>query len=372
MMQALGELHDPLFNWFQNHPSPPVAILSDFFLGWTQRLACQLGIRRYVFSPSGAFALSVIYYLWRYMPKYEDLNSRISFEKLPGSPDYPMWQLSTIYRSYIEGDPISEFIKDGFLGNIESYGLVINSFTELEIGYFNYLKKELGHNRVWAVGPVLPPNYNDQAMSNEIVSFLDACQDQTVVYVSFGSQAVLRNNQMQALALGLERSGIKFIWVIKGPTKGHVDEEQYGKVPPGFEDRVAGTGLVIRGWAPQVDILSHRAVGSFLTHCGWNSVLESVVAGVSMLTWAMGADQFMDASILVDQLKVAVRMCEGAETVPDSDDLARVLQEAMSNEHRVERVGRMELLNKAAMTAIQGGSSSIDLDDFVTNLSSVI
>ncbi|KAI3762726.1 hypothetical protein L1987_53167 [Smallanthus sonchifolius] len=98
MMVALGDLYNPILHWFRNHPSPPVAIISDFFLGWTHHLAGELGIRRYTFSPSGA-------------------------------------QLSPIYRSYVEGDPESEFIKEGFLANIASWGIVINSFTELERVY---------------------------------------------------------------------------------------------------------------------------------------------------------------------------------------------------------------------------------------------
>ncbi|GMQ11038.1 hypothetical protein CsSME_00053807 [Camellia sinensis var. sinensis] len=92
MMPAMGELYNPLLNWFQNHPSPPVAIISDMFLGWTHHLPCQLSIRRLVFSPSGAMALSVAYSLWRDLPKRDDPNddnALISFAKVPNSPIYP-------------------------------------------------------------------------------------------------------------------------------------------------------------------------------------------------------------------------------------------------------------------------------------------
>lgn len=187
-----------------------------------------------------------------------------------------------------------------------------------------------------------------------------------MVYVCFGSQEVLTNHQMEAVALGLEKSGVRFVWSVKGPTKGHV-EGDYGAVPAGFENRTVGRGLVIRGWAPQVFILSHRAVGAFLTHCGWNSVLESVVAGVPMLAWPMGADQFSNATLLVDQLKVGVRVCEGARTVPDSDELARVLAESVSGDW-AERA-RAAVLRKAAREAIkEGGSSVNELDRLVGQL----
>ncbi|KAL7161121.1 hypothetical protein ACSBR2_041723 [Camellia fascicularis] len=91
-------------------------------------------------------------------------------------------------------------------------------------------------------------------------------------------------------------------------------EGDYGRIPLGFEDREIGRGLIVKDWAPQVMILRHRAIGTFLTHCGWNSVLERLVAGVPMLAWPMEGEQFLNATLLVDELKVAIRICEGAQT----------------------------------------------------------
>ncbi|KAF2285398.1 hypothetical protein GH714_003504 [Hevea brasiliensis] len=313
IMQALGELYEPLLNWFKSHPSPPSAIISDMFLGWTQHLACLLNIRRIVFSPSGAMALSVIYSLWRDMPKVDQNDHQlIFFSKIPNCPTFPLCQVSPMYRRYIAGDPLSEFIKDGFQADIASWGLVFNSFTELECVYLDHLRKELGHDRVWAVGPLLPPKYDapktkvrvgPTPVSVEgVMTFLDTCKDHSVVYICFGSQTVLTNHQMEELASGLEKSGIHFIWCLKEPTRAH-DGEGYGKIPLGFENSVVGRGLIVRGWVSQVLILSHRAIGAFLTHCGWNSILEGIVAGVPMLAWPMGADQFTNATLLVDVLK---------------------------------------------------------------------
>ncbi|THG17777.1 hypothetical protein TEA_018629 [Camellia sinensis var. sinensis] len=296
MMRAMGELYNPLLNWFHNHPSPPVAIVSDMFLGWTHRLACQLGIRRLLFSPSGGTALSVIYSLWRNLPKRDDPNNEdalISFPDVPNSPIYPWWQLTRLYRTYVEGDPVSDFIKDCYLSNMASWGLVVNSFSELERVYLDHLIEE--------------------------------------------------------------------------PTKGHV-EGQYSLIPSDFEHRVVKRGLVIREWAPQVLILTHRAVGVFLTHCGWNSALEGIFAGVPMLTWPMGADQFVKAKLLVDELGVATRVVEGAQAVPNSDELARLLAGAVS-ENGVKMIRSLEL-SEAALEAIkQCGKSSKDMDELIRRLS---
>ncbi|CAK7323180.1 unnamed protein product [Dovyalis caffra] len=378
MIHALGELYQPLLSWFKSHLSPPVAIISDMFLGWTHHLSCQLGVRRFVFSPSGAMALATMYSLWRDMPKApKDQNQLFSFSKIPSCPKYPWWQISPLYRSYVEGDPVSEFTKEGMLANIASWGLVVNSSTSLEGTYLDHFRKELGHDRVYAVGPILPVR-NDKSgpierggsssvSMHHLMTWLDTCEYHKVVYVCFGSQALLTNDQMEKVASGLEESGVRFIWSVKEPSKEHVGEG-YSMIPSGFEDRVAGRGLIVWGWAPQVLILSHRAVGAFLTHCGWNSILEGIVAGVPMLAWPMAADQFVGATLLVDELKVAKRVCEGAKVVPDSAKMARVLMESVSDETRVERE-RAKELSRAALDAIkEGGSSDKNLNEFVKHV----
>nr|XP_023915071.1 UDP-glycosyltransferase 89B2-like [Quercus suber]POF07364.1 udp-glycosyltransferase 89b2 [Quercus suber] len=377
MICCLSELYDPITQWFKSHPSPPAAIISDMFLGWTHRLAYELSIHRIVFSPSGAMALSVMYSLWRDLPRRENLSDEkeaISLPNIPSSPKYPWWKLSPLYRSFVEANLDSEFIKDAFRANMASWGLVINSFNGLERVYLENLKKDMGHDRVWAVGPLLPSGPNQRGGSSsvkveEILSWLDTCEDRKVVYVCFGSQARLNNNQMEKLAFGLEKSGVQFVWVVKEPTEVYVDGDN-NTVPQGFEDRVAGKGLVIKGWAPQVLILSHRAVGAFLTHCGWNSVLEGIIAGVPLLTWPLGADQFVNDSLLVDELNVAIRVGEGRKFVPDPDELSRVLVDLVSQE-RVECKRAAELRGVALEAIEEGGSSVIEFDSMVSKLAAL-
>lgn len=273
-----------------------------------------------------------------------------------------------------------EFIKDGLLADVESWGLVVNSFSELEAVYLEHLRQEMGHDRVWAVGPLLPHDDGDShgpkqrggsssVKVEDILSWLDTCEDRKLVYVCFGSQALPPKHVLDQLAFGLEKSGVRFIWSVREPTTAQV-ENNYGTIPSGFEDRVVGRGLVIRGWAPQVLILRHRAVGAFLTHCGWNSVLEGIVAGVPLLAWPMGADQFANASLLVDEMKVAIRVGEGAQTVPDPEELARVLVESVS-ENRVER-NAAEDLRGAALEAIkEGGRSEREFDSMLRKLATL-
>lgn len=366
LTRALSQLREPITSWFVSHPDPPGAIISDFFLGWTEDLALQLGIPRFVFYSSGAFLVSM-------------LNHLLAPDHRPGSTPLPHFEyrhLPALYRRCSElGSPGSdwEFMKEGMIANRSSFGGIYNTYSALERTYLDHVSREGGHERTWAVGPLSVgtggPTGRGGSSSipeRDVMAWLDKCEEGSVVYVCFGSEVLLKKRQMEELAAGLERSGAPFIWSVKVPTSVHTAGE-YGVVPDGFEERVAGRGLVIKGWAPQVAILEHRAVGAFLTHCGWNSVLEGLVAGAMLLAWPMGADQFQNAWLLVEEAGVAVQVCEGLETVPDSTELARAIAESLSG-NRSERVRALEL-KKATLEAVaECGSSYKDLDDLVKEL----
>ncbi|PON84347.1 UDP-glucuronosyl/UDP-glucosyltransferase [Trema orientale] len=377
--KAMRDHHEPaLIQWFQSHATPPVvAILSDFFLGWTQDLSGRVGVKRIVFSPSGACGQSISFALWKYLPKKDNPNddddsSPISFPNLPNSPKYPWWQIPPIYRNGV-GDPIWEFYRSINVANMASWGIVFNSFADLENLYLDHLKREVGHDRVWAVGPLLPDPEDDAAFDRggtsslprrQVTTWLDSRDDNSVVYVCFGSRATLTSAQTEALTTALEQSRVHFILCLREPDP----EKNAGDVSEGFEERVRDRGLVIRGWAPQVAILSHRAVGAFLTHCGWNSVLEGLAAGVVLLTWPMGADQYTNAKLVVEQAGAGVRIGEGTRTIPDPAELARLLVGSLEGSNEAERVRAKELSRAAMEAVVQGGSSDMDLDDLVKRL----
>lgn len=133
------------------------------------------------------------------------------------------------------------------------------------------------------------------------------------------------------MAAGLEASEESFILVIRDPING-MPANEYGAIPHGFEERMRGRGLIIKGLAPQLLILSHPFVGVFLTHCGWNSTLESIILGIPVITWHMTADQYINALLFVDYLKVGVRSCEGDTTIPNRDDLRIVVKRLLGRE----------------------------------------
>ncbi|PON76746.1 UDP-glucuronosyl/UDP-glucosyltransferase [Trema orientale] len=374
MMNALSKLKEPIVQWFHSHPNPPVALISDFFLGWTLQLANQINIPRISFSSIAALQFSVLDKCWSVLSLVRETSpSVVDFPDIPGSPSFRVELMPSVFRRCRESNPETDFIKDFLATNISSWGIVINTFEGFEGDYLRYLKNRAGHHRVYGVGPLnllgtkkrhVLENNRDSA---DVLAWLDSCPDDSVLYVCFGSQKLLNRQQMVALAAGLERSGVRFLWVVKTGTAEEA-AEGYGEVPDGFEEKVGNRGLVVKGWASQLLILNHRAVGGFLNHCGWNSMLEASGAGVTrILGWPMEADQHVNAKLLVELRGVVKRVCEGGEAVPDPDELAKEIAELMKGD-APERMRAKEWGEKALAAVSAGGSSLRDLDELVREL----
>ncbi|CAO2173211.1 unnamed protein product [Urochloa humidicola] len=378
-MVSLAALRAPLLDWCSTqsqHGRSVTAIVSDFFTGWTQLLAAELGVPHVTFSPSPALHLAMSHALWRHLPSRRvsgDTNAdeAVAFPEIPGSPSIPWRQLSGLFLQYVAGDEVSEAIRQLFLWNLGSDIFVTNTFEALEAAYLERPLPDLASRRVLAVGPLsdaaaASTTSGDRggkpAVSAASVSaWLDAFPDGSVVYVSFGTQKALSPPQAACVADALARaSSAAFVWVARRDTA----------VPEGFEAATASRGMVVRGWAPQVEVLRHRAVGWFLTHCGWNSVLEAAAAGVAMLAWPMGADQFTGARILAEA-GVAVPVAEGADAVPDAERLASAIAAAVGKEGETVRERAAGLGRKAAAAVGEGGSSRRDLEELVRMLKKV-
>ncbi|PRQ46040.1 putative UDP-glucuronosyl/UDP-glucosyltransferase [Rosa chinensis] len=122
------------------------------------------------------------------------------------------------------------------------------------------------------------------------MKWLDSKEAGSVVYVSFGSLANLKKEKMEELAWGLNNSNYHFLWVIK--------ESEKEKLPINFFEEISEKGLVV-SWCSQLQVLAHKAVGCFVTHCGWNSILEALSLGVPMVAVPQWADQTTNANTLL-------------------------------------------------------------------------
>ncbi|MCH91722.1 scopoletin glucosyltransferase-like [Trifolium medium] len=135
-----------------------------------------------------------------------------------------------------------------------------------------------------------------------------------------------------------------------------------------------GKGLIIRGWSPQRLILEHKAIGAFVTHCGWNSTIEAMTVGVPMITWPVGAEQFYNEKLVTDVLKigVAVGVKKWVGVVGDSVQCGAVekaVKRVMEGEEAEEMRKKVKVLAQMAKKAVEeGGSSSSQLNAFIEEL----
>lgn len=182
---------------------------------------------------------------------------------------------------------------------------------------------------------------------------------------------------MLALAAGLEDSKTPFVWVIRPPTGYNLSGEFKSEfLPEGFEQRVAETnqGLLVKGWAPQAEILCHKSTGGFLSHCGWNSTVESLSQGVPMIGWPLAGEQAYNCRMLMEEMGVCVELTRGAQREVRREDVRRVVETVVGSGDTAAEMRRKaaEIGEKirAAVTEEGGrkGSSLRAMEDFVDAL----
>lgn len=310
---------------------------------------------------------------------------------VPGLPDQIEFTWALLPSPFNPGSLVSSDMKDNRIkireGELAAYGVVVNSFEELEPGYVEGHRKMVG-DKVWCVGPVSLGNKKALDMAqrgnkasideNQCLKWLNSWNAGSVVYACLGTLTHLTTPQLAELGLGLEASKMPFIWVIRGGER--KEEIEKWLLEDGFEERTKDRGLLIRGWAPQVLILSHRAIGGSLTHCGWNSTLEGVCAGLPMVTWPIFSEQFFNEKLIVQVLgigvgvgaKVVVHLCEEEKfgVLVKREDVKKAVEEVMDEgrEGEERRKRARELQGKAKAAMERGGSSYTNLTLLVEDI----
>ncbi|CAN6556491.1 unnamed protein product [Malus baccata var. baccata] len=241
----------------------------------------------------------------------------------------------------------------------ETRGIISNTFVELETHAITLVSNDDRVPPVYPVGPVIDLDDGqahsnlDQAQRDKIIKWLDDQPQKSVVFLCFGSMGSFRAEQVKKIALGLEQSGQRFLWSLRMPSP-------KGTVPNGFLERTNGKKGLICGWAPQVEILAHSATGGFLSHCGWNSILESLWHGVPIATWPMYAEQQLNAFRMVRELGMALEMRldykTGSADVVGADEIERAVVGVMEKDSEVRK--KVEEMGKLARKAVKDEGSS--------------
>jgi hypothetical protein len=378
-------LKAPVEKLFEELAPPPSCIISDMCLPWTADIARKFCIPRFSFLGVGCFYLLCLHSLRVHKP-HETISSESEYFVLPGLPDHIE---STKSQIALSADPeIEKFVGKVIEVDLASYGVLVNTFQELEPEYVKEYRKTR-EDRVWCVGPVSLCNneYLDKVErgnkssieEDECVKWLDSQQPCSVVYACLGSLCNLITSQLIELGLGLEESKKPFIWVIRGLAKNREELEKWISRER-FEERIKGRGLLIRGWAPQLLILSHPSIGGFLTHCGWNSIIESISAGVPMLTWPLFGDQFINEKLVVQVRKIGVRVGvedtvkwgeeEKIGVLVEKEDIKVAIDMLMDEgEEKEERRKRARELGEMAKRAVADeGSSHVQITQLIQDI----
>ncbi|KAL7082149.1 hypothetical protein ACP275_14G081600 [Erythranthe tilingii] len=262
----------------------------------------------------------------------------------------------------------------------QAKGLIVNTFLELEPHPVNFLSRDEKIPPVYPVGPLIfQEEIVDQAKqktNDEIIGWLNQQLDSSVVFLCFGSSGYFEGDQVKEIALALEDSGYRFLWALrKPPSKEYLGypgeyEDPREVLPEGFLERTVGRGRVI-GWAPQLVVLSHPAVGGFVTHCGWNSVAESVSCGVPMAAWPLVIEQQANAFQVVEEIGVGVevkmdyRKTDGV--IVAADVIERAIRRLMDPENEA-RVRVNALKEKSRVALMKGESSYNFLGDLIADI----
>ncbi|QCE11128.1 hydroquinone glucosyltransferase [Vigna unguiculata] len=311
------------------------ALVADVFAFQSLEIAKELHALSYFYCPGSAMALSLVLQLPKLdeevSGEFKDLVEPI---KLPGC--VPLWGVdlpaptqnrsSEAYKSFLERAK-AMIIADG---------MIMNTFLDLESGTIRALEESVnGKIKLYPVGPITQKG-----------------------------GGTLSQHQIDELALGLELSGQRFLWVLRAPSNlpsaaylETAEEDPLQFLPKGFLERTKEKGLVVASWAPQVQILGHSSVGGFLSHCGWNSTLESVQEGVPLITWPLFAEQRMNAVMLAEGLKVALRPRFNEDGIVEKEEIAKVIKCLMEEEIGKGMRERMRTLKDVAAHALQDGSS---------------
>ena len=190
--------------------------------------------------------------------------------------------------------------------------------------------------------------------------WLDSKGDASVVYVAFGSLAALGEEQMEEMASAFGNSNRHFLWVVR--------ETEVKKLPSNFIEKTAGRGLVV-SWCHQLEVLAHKAVGCFVTHCGWNSTLEALSLGVPMVSIPQWSDQPTNAKFVMDVWQVGVRAKLDTKRIVTRQELELCIREVMEGERAPEFKRNSDKWKQLATTALdKGGSSDKNIEEFVAKL----
>ncbi|KAI3930335.1 hypothetical protein MKW92_050002 [Papaver armeniacum] len=293
----------------------------------------------------------------------------------PSVPGFPLLQPHELPSFVYKPDSypaILAAVLEQFSNIDEADWLLFNTYDKLEQEAVNWMAKQ-SPTRMTTIGPTLPSFYLDKRLedndyglhlftpnSDTCMKWLETKEVASVVYISFGSLAALGEDQMEEIARGIRNSNYHFLWVVRA------SEED--KLPENFVEETSEKGLVTT-WCRQLEVLAHKAVGCFVTHCGWNSTLEALSLGVPMVAMPQWTDQTTNAKCIEDMWRVGVRAKIDDNGMVNRQNSEKSIKEVMEGERRELIKKNSVRLQELAIEAVdEGGSSDKNIEEFASKI----
>nr|AFJ53016.1 UDP-glycosyltransferase 1 [Linum usitatissimum] len=370
---VMTEMETPVDELLDRISNPPItALISDTELRW----AIRIGNRRKIpvatlcTVPAGVFS---VFHRFAAIQDFKLRDSVLDEEEMGYRPSNHEISPSEIadLKAIFRGDDrrIMGLTLECISWVPKAQYLLVNSVQDLEPESFDALKSEL-KLPIYPIGPAIPfyqlnhNNTNTSESAHAYFNWLESQPEGSVLYVSLGSFLSISSKQIDELAEGLLVSSVRFLWVVRG------DQTERAR------ERCGEKGMVVP-WCDQMKVLNHCSVGGFLTHCGWNSMLEAIYCGVAMLTFPLIFDQVPNSRRIVEKWKVGWRLKRDvAETEEDElvnreeicDTVTRFMDGEESEVKEMRKRGK-ELREVCRGAIAEGGSSDKNLDEFIKEIS---
>lgn len=253
--------------------------------------------------------------------------------------------------------PSLEFALQAVSAANKAQCMLFTSSYELESGTIDSIKEGLRYP-VYAIGPSIPHMFLPEADSSDHSTWLDSQAKNSVLYISLGSFLSVSPSQFEEIAKGVRASEVKFFWVARENSS--------------LLQEICGVNGLVVPWCDQLKILTHPSIGGFLTHCGFNSTLETVFAGVPVLTLPIFWDQMCNGRLLTDEWNIGINLMDkkGNEAILSREEIKDAVKKLMDlrNTESTEMRQRASDWSRAANIAVkEGGSSFNSLSNFISN-----
>ncbi|GMI92622.1 UDP-glucosyl transferase 84B2 [Hibiscus trionum] len=347
-------------------------LIASPFVPWVPGVATQHGIPSSVLWIQSSTVFSIYYHCIKSPNLFPTLENPNQIVQLPGMPEFTVADLPTFMLPF--SPPHFRLWLAEFVSVLDEVNWVLgNSVHELEEEAVNSLSSV---KPITPIGPLVSPvllgkeetvegSVDMWRAQDSCIEWLNKQPPSSVIYISFGSIIMSPENQIHSIATALKNIKRPFLWVVKA------SEARKHEFPIGFLEEIKKEewGHVV-SWCPQEKVLMNQAVACFVTHCGWNSTLETVVAGVPIVAHPEWTDQPTNSMLLVDIFKIGVRMRKCREGEVTAGEVERCIMEVIEGPGAVEMKKRAMELKEATKKALEaGGSSNRNMDKFITEIS---